>query len=93
MYALEGEEAEHFMDRAFHAITMMLEQGTPHPVEDRKWYGKEMDERYPKFGMLGFDTGYFFLKGLSRYGSGFEKNLDKMDLVPIQTGFKFQPCK
>ena len=49
-----------------------------------------MDERYPKFGMLGFDTGYFFLKGLSRYGSGFEKNLDKMDLVPIQTGFKFQ---
>ena len=56
----------------------------------RKWYGKEMDERYPKFGMLGFDTGYFFLKGLSRYGSGLEKNLDKMDLVPIQTGFKFQ---
>ena len=56
----------------------------------RKWYGKEMDERYPKFGMLGFDTGYFFLKGLSRYGSGFEKNLDKMNLVPIQTGFKFQ---
>ena len=34
MYALEGEEAEHFMDRAFHAITMMLEQGTPHPVEE-----------------------------------------------------------
>lgn len=56
----------------------------------RKWYGKEMDERYPKFGMLGFDTGYFFLKGLSRYGSGFEKNLNGMDLVPIQTGFKFQ---
>lgn len=56
----------------------------------RKWYGKDMDERYPKFGMLGFDTGYFFLKGLSRYGSGFEKNLNGMDLVPIQTGFKFQ---
>ena len=56
----------------------------------RKWYGKDMDERYPKFGMLGFDTGYFFLKGLSRYGSGFEKNLNEMNLVPIQTGFKFQ---
>lgn len=34
MYAMEGEEPEQFMDRAFHAITMMLEQGTPHPVED-----------------------------------------------------------
>lgn len=49
-----------------------------------------MDERYPKFGMLGFDTGYFFLKGLARYGSSFEKNMQGLDLVPIQTGFKFQ---
>lgn len=56
----------------------------------RRWYGKEMDERYPKYGMLGFDTGYFFLKGLSRYGSELEKNMQLMDLVPIQTGFKFQ---
>ena len=56
----------------------------------RKWYGKEMDERYPKFGMLGFDTGYFFLKGLARYGSSFEKNMQGLDLIPIQTGFKFQ---
>ena len=56
----------------------------------RRWYGKDMDERYPKFGMLGFDTGYFFLKGLSKYGSELEKNLPRMDLIPIQTGFKFQ---
>ena len=49
-----------------------------------------MDERYPKFGMLGFNTGYFFLKGLARYGSSFEKNMQGLDLVPIQTGFKFQ---
>ena len=56
----------------------------------RKWYSKEMEERYPKYGMLGFDTGYFFLKGLSKYGSELEKNLPLMDLTPIQTGFKFQ---
>ena len=56
----------------------------------RRWYGKEMDERYPKFGMLGFDTGYFFLKGLARYGSSFEKNMQGLDLIPIQTGFKFK---
>lgn len=40
--------------------------------------------------MLGFDTGFFFLKGLSRYGSGPENNLPKMNLTPIQTGFKFE---
>ncbi len=56
----------------------------------RKWYGKDMEERYPKFGMLGFDTGYFFLKGLALYGSGLENNQQEMDLIPIQTGFKFQ---
>lgn len=56
----------------------------------RRWYGKDMDERYPKFGMLGFDTGYFFLKGLAKYGSGLEKCLNHMELIPIQTGFKFQ---
>ena len=55
----------------------------------RKWYGKDMEERYPKYGMLGFDTGFFFLKGLALYGSGLENNLDKMKLTPIQTGFKF----
>lgn len=56
----------------------------------QQWYGKDMDERYPKFGMLGFDTGYFFLKGLSSYGSEFEKDIQQLDLIPIQTGFKFQ---
>lgn len=56
----------------------------------RRWYGKDMDERYPKYGMLGFDTSYFFLKGLSRYGSEFEKNMQELNLTPIQTGFKFQ---
>lgn len=56
----------------------------------RKWYGKEMSLSYPKYGMLGFDTGYFFLKGLSLYGTSLETNLDRLSLTPIQTGFKFE---
>ena len=55
----------------------------------RRWYGKDMEDRYPKYGMLGFDTGFFFLKGLAQYGSGLENNLDKMRLTPMQTAFKF----
>lgn len=54
-----------------------------------KWYSKDMANTYPKYGMLGFDTAFFFLKGLSGYGSDLENNLYKMDLTPIQTGFKF----
>lgn len=55
-----------------------------------KWYSKEMMNIYPKYGMLGFDTGYFFLSGLAKYGTGFENNLSKMNLTAIQTGFKFE---
>ena len=55
-----------------------------------RWYRKDMENSYPKYGMLGFDTGYFFLKGLSLYGSEFEDNIGFMNIRPIQTGFNFQ---
>lgn len=55
-----------------------------------KWYSKEMIDTYPKYGMLGFDMGYFFLKGLSTYGNNLENNLKNMKLEPIQTGFNFE---
>ena len=55
-----------------------------------KWYSKDLASKYPNYAMLGFDTGFFFLKGLSRYGSELENNLPKMNLTPIQTGFKFE---
>lgn len=56
----------------------------------RKWYGKEMTNTYPKYGMLGFDTGYFFLNGLSKYGNEFADDINKINITPIQTGFKFE---
>lgn len=56
----------------------------------RKWYSKDMANTFPKYGMLGFDTGYYFLKGLSQYGSNLEDKLNKMSVTPIQTGFKFE---
>lgn len=55
-----------------------------------KWYSKDLVSEWPNYAMLGFDTGFFFLKGLSRYGSELENKLPKMNLTPIQTGFKFE---
>jgi hypothetical protein len=49
-----------------------------------------MESRYPKYGMLGFDTGFFFLKGLSQYGYSFDQNAHKMNISPVQTGFSFE---
>ena len=55
----------------------------------RKWFSKDMANTFPKYGMLGFDTAYFFLKGLNDYGSNFEDQVKQMQITPIQTGFKF----
>ena len=56
----------------------------------RRWYSKDMANIYPKYGMLGYDTGYFFLKGLSKYGNKMEENLSSIHVTPIQIGFKFE---
>ncbi|MFV0545019.1 MAG: LysM peptidoglycan-binding domain-containing protein [Bacteroides sp.] len=56
-----------------------------------KWYSKDMlPNCYPQYAMLGFDTGFFFIKGLNRFGSTFESNLNRVDVTPIQTGFNFE---
>lgn len=56
----------------------------------RHTFNKEMYTTYPKYGMLGFDTGYYFLKGLNDYGPKLEENLGTYDIVPVQTGFHFE---
>lgn len=55
----------------------------------RRWFSKDMANTYPRYGMLGFDTAFFFLQGLHKYGSNFEDNMNNMMVTPIQTGFKF----
>ncbi|KAA6334429.1 putative sporulation-specific glycosylase YdhD [termite gut metagenome] len=56
----------------------------------RKWYSKETLITYPRYGMLGYDTGLYFLKGLSLYGSELEDNLPNIKFTPLQMDFKFQ---
>ena len=53
-------------------------------------FNKEMYLTYPKYGMLGFDIGFYFLQGLSRFDSKLEENLSTYDIVPVQTGFHFE---
>lgn len=56
----------------------------------RRMYSKDMANTFPKYGMLGFDTGYYFLKGLAKYGGNIENKLNNVAVTPIQTGFKFE---
>lgn len=56
----------------------------------RKWYGRDIANTYPSYAMLGFDTAYYILSGLSRYGNTFEDRLYSHRVTPIQTGFRFE---
>ena len=56
----------------------------------KTWYSKNVINTFPKYGILGFDTGMFFFDAIKKYGSNFENNLDKIRYKSIQTGFDFE---
>ncbi len=55
----------------------------------KNWYSKDLINTFPKYGILGFDTGMFFLGALWKYGERFEAHLDDIRYPCIQTGFDF----
>lgn len=68
----------------------LLPQATNFHKLFRRTYSKEIINRYPKYAMLGFDTGFYFLYALHLYGSEMEHRLQDLNYDPIQTGFKFE---
>ena len=45
---------------------------------------------WPRFGMLGFDTAIYFLKGISTYGEAFDQHLSQIVTTTYQHRFDFQ---
>lgn len=56
----------------------------------KTWYSKNLINTFPKYGILGFDTGMFFFDAIRKYGSNFENNLSNIRYKSIQTGFDFE---
>ena len=52
-------------------------------------FRRPMTETYPRYALMGFDLGYFFLRGLSIYGDGFERNLLNVPARPFQHPLRF----
>ncbi|MDR0413014.1 MAG: LysM peptidoglycan-binding domain-containing protein [Dysgonamonadaceae bacterium] len=55
-----------------------------------QWYSREMINTYPKYGMLGYDTGVFFVQLLDKYGTAAGVNVNKPDYASVQTDFHFE---
>ena len=56
----------------------------------RRSFSRQMMVSYPSYASYGYDTGYYFLKGLATYGKDFENHLNELDTKPVQMGFKFE---
>ena len=54
-----------------------------------KWYGEEMRYVVPRFGLLGYDAGMFFLQTLVNDNGGFN-NREIDDYNGIQTSYKLR---
>ena len=54
------------------------------------WYSRDLINRFPKYGILGYDTGKYFIELLNRYGKNFESHVNDFKFNGIQTDFKFE---
>ncbi len=55
----------------------------------KNWFSKSLINIFPKYGILGFDTGLFFLEAIRQYGPHFENKLEQIQYKGIQTEFDF----
>ncbi len=81
---------EEFLDYYYSLDLYMFTKIYVNPFEDdvkdfynrfKGWYGKEPMPIYPKYALLGYDIGKYFLTALSRYGKGFEVYVNELSEV------------
>ena len=68
----------------------MLREAVEFNTAFRRAFSRQMMISYPSYASYGYDTGYYFLKGLATYGRDFENHLNDLETDPIQMGFKFE---
>jgi hypothetical protein len=68
----------------------MLRESVDFGASFRRAFSRQMMISYPSYASYGFDTSYYFLKGISLYGDEFENNLHAIQTNPVQMGFKFE---
>ena len=68
----------------------MLKESVDFNAMFRRSFSRQMMVSYPSFASYGYDTGYYFLKGIATFGKDFENHLNDLHTNPVQMGFKFE---
>ena len=58
----------------------------------KHWYGRDIEEGYPSYALLGYDVVRYFISALSSYGRGFQQYQHQLPKDGLQSGFLFAPA-
>lgn len=93
IYAADHLEEFYEVDTWFYSwfyTNNMLQESVDFNSLFRRSFSRQMMVSYPSFAPYGYDTGYYFLKGLATYGKDFENHLNDLQTDPVHMGFKFE---
>ena len=93
IYAADHLEEFYEVDTWFYSwfyTNNMLQESVDFNTLFRRSFSRQMMISYPSFAPYGYDTGYYFLKGLATYGKDFEDHLNELQTEPVHMGFKFE---
>lgn len=93
IYATDHLEEFYEVDTWFYSwfyTNNMLKESVDFNALFRRSFSRQMMISYPSFAPYGYDTGYYFLKGLATYGKDFENHLNDFETNPVHMGFKFE---
>ena len=96
IYAKDTREQMYEVETFFYATFYShysIPEITQFQEEYIKRYNCSIQNIYPRYGMLGYDTGYFFLLATSIYGEELSEKINELKYTPIQTGFFFERLK
>lgn len=92
IYAKDTREQMYEVETYFYT-TFYSHYSLPEVAEFRDkyihWYNRDIQNIYPRYGMLGYDTGYYFLLAVALYGKDMPERINETEFTPVQTGFKF----
>lgn len=93
IYAKDTREQMYEVNTYFYATFYShysISEVTRFQEEYIKRYNCSIQNIYPRYGMLGYDTGYFFLLATTIYGEQLAEKINELGYTPIQTGFLFE---
>ena len=93
VYAQQAREQLYEVDTYFYATFFThfsLPEATRFQNEFIRWYNRDLQKIYPRYGMLGYDIGYQFLLATLLYGNEMPQKINELQFAPLQSGFKFE---